>query len=269
VNDTTNGTSGSMTASAANGFGQVKFAPAPSTQCKNIPYDFHPMYATSSPATTVPWAAATYNVAMDTEIGHFDYCSHVDATTASCTGTEGVGSNSKPADGDDFGCWPPSASGFIKIAGCEGSNVGYDGTSYLSDWPNGSATRPTNFIFTSPLTGSAYNTNYTSVGFNTDLPAIENQLGTCDTSNGAGCTIIPPTDNGTPAQFYPFYSTGTALGGCAWTVGQNYPGFSTRDFGAHQQYGQLLKVAYTGPNGKAVYSFNDYQNNLPGNPCPR
>ena len=50
VKDTTTGTSGSMTASAANGFGQVKFAPSPSTQCKNIPYDFHPMYATSSTA---------------------------------------------------------------------------------------------------------------------------------------------------------------------------------------------------------------------------
>ena len=224
VKDTTNGTSGSMTASAANGFGQVKFAPSPSTQCKNIPYDFHPMYATSSTATTVPWAAATYNVAFDTEIGHFDYCSAVDATTGTCTGTEGLASNREPADGDDAGCWPGSASGLIQINGCEGSNVGYDGTSYLADWPNGSSARPTPFIFTSPLTGASYNTNYSSVGFNTDLPAIEDQLGTCNTSTGAGCSIIPPTDDGTPAQFYPYYTTGTALGGCAWTVGQNYPG---------------------------------------------
>ena len=50
VKDTTNGTSGSMTASAANGFGQVKYAPSPSTTCKNIPYNFHPMYATSTVA---------------------------------------------------------------------------------------------------------------------------------------------------------------------------------------------------------------------------
>ncbi|HUZ70626.1 MAG TPA: hypothetical protein VMU65_13035 [Candidatus Saccharimonadales bacterium] len=268
VKDTTNGSSGSMTASASNGFGQVKFAPSPSTQCKNIPYDFHPMYATSSPQTTVPWAAATYNVAMDTEVGHFDYCSKVDSTTGSCLGHEGVGKNAEPNDGDDFGCWAPSASSLIKIGGCEGSNVGYDGTSYLADWPNGSSSRPTNFIFTSPLTGAHYDTNYSSVGFNTDLPAIEDNLGTCDTSTGAGCTIIPPTDDGTPAQFYPFYSTGHALGGCAWTVGQNYPGFSTNNFGAHQQYGHLLKVAYSGAAGSVSYSFNDYQNNLPNNPCP-
>ena len=51
VNDATTGQSGSMTASAANGFGQVKFAPSPSTTCQNIPYDFHPMYSTSSTQT--------------------------------------------------------------------------------------------------------------------------------------------------------------------------------------------------------------------------
>jgi len=269
VTDTTNGTSGSMTASAANGFGQVKFAPSPSTQCKNIPYDFHPMYATSSTATTVPWAAATYNVAFDTEIGHFDYCSKVDTTTATCSANEGAGSNTEVWDYDDAGCWPASASSLIKIGGCEGSNVGYDGPSYLSDWPNGSSSRPTAFIFTSPLTGTGYNTNYASVGFNTDLPAIEGDLGTCNNSTGAGCTIIPPTDDGTPAQFYPYYTTGTALGGCAWTVGQNYPGFSTDNYGAHHQYGQLLKVTYTSVGGGSSAAYEDFQNNLANNPCPR
>jgi hypothetical protein len=106
VKDTTNGTSGSMTASAANGFGQVKYAPSPSTQCKNIPYDFHPMYATSSTQTTVPWAAATYNVAFDTEIGHFDYCSKVGTTTATCSANEGAGSNTEVWDYHDRGLLP-------------------------------------------------------------------------------------------------------------------------------------------------------------------
>ena len=192
-----------MTASAANGFGQVKYAPNPSTTCKNIPYNFHPMYATSTSQTTVPWAAATYNVAFDTEIGHFDYCSSVDATTGTCAGNEGIKSNTEVWDYDDVGCWPGSSSGLIKIGACEGSNVGYDGTAYLADWPNATSSRPTPFIFTSPLTGSAYNANYSSVGFNTDLPAIEGSLGTCNNTTGAGCTIIPPTDDGAPAQFYP------------------------------------------------------------------
>jgi hypothetical protein len=276
VHDTTTGVTGSMTASAANGFGQVKFAPSPSTDCQNIPYDFHPMYSTSSTQTTVPWAAATYNVAFDTEIGHFDYCSAVDTTYGICTGNEGATKNTEPADSlsspifDDYGCWPGSASGLIQIGGCEGSNVGYDGTSYLADWPNGDTrSRPTPTIFTSPLTGKDYGINYSSVGFNTDLPAIEGQLGTCDNNTGAGCTIIPPTDdNNKPAQFYPYYTSGAALGGCAWTVGQSYPGFSTNDYGANNQYGSLLNVAYTGPGGSPTYSYNDYQKIL-ANPCPR
>jgi hypothetical protein len=270
VSDTTTGQSGFMTASAANGFGQVKYAPAPSTTCQNIPYDFHPMYSTSSTQTTVPWAAATYNVAFDTEVGHFDLCTTVDSRTGQCLGTEGVGANREKADGDDQGCFPASASSLNKIAGCLGSNVGYDGLSYQPTWPNGNLTqRPTPTIFTSPLTGPSYNVNYTTVGFNTDLPAIEGQLGTCDNNTGKGCSIIPPTDDGTPAAFYPYYSIGTALGGCAWTVGQDSPGFSTNDFGANNQYGHLLKVAYTNSTGHSTSVFNDYQNNLPNNPCPR
>jgi hypothetical protein len=270
VKDATTGATGSMTASAANGFGQVKFAPK-GTSCTDIPYDFHPMYSTSTPSTTVPWAAATYNIAMDTELGHFDYCSKVDTKTASCTGYEGVGVNREPADSDDIGCWPPSASGLIKIGGCEFDNLGYDGPSYLRDWPDGSSSRPTPFFFTSPLTGPGYNVNYSQVAFNTDLPAIEaGILGTCKSSTGKGCTIIPPTDDGKLAAFYPYYTIGTssALGGCAWTVGGTYPGFSTRDFGAHGQYGHLLAVAYVKPGGGVKYEYNDYQHILSDNPCP-
>ena len=63
-----------MVASAANDFAQVKFDPTGSG-CTAIPYNFHPMYSTSSPMTRVPWAAHTYNVAFSDEIGHFDYCS--------------------------------------------------------------------------------------------------------------------------------------------------------------------------------------------------
>jgi NAD(P)-dependent dehydrogenase (short-subunit alcohol dehydrogenase family) len=59
----------SMTASAGNGFGQIQAAPT-GTSCTEIPSDFHPMYSTSSPQTRVPWAAHSYNVAFDEEIGH-------------------------------------------------------------------------------------------------------------------------------------------------------------------------------------------------------
>lgn len=268
VHDTTTGTVGKMTASAANGFGQVKYAPT-GTSCTNIPYDFHPEYSTSTPRTTVPWAAATYNVAIDTEIGHFDYCSKVDPATATCTGTEGGPGHQEKADADDQGCFSPAASTLIKIGGCLGTNFGYDGTSYQRDWPNGSPNRPTPTIFTSPKTGPNYNIQYPVVAFNTDTPAIEQSLSpACNGDTGQHCTIVPPTDDGAPANFYPYYSSGRALGGCAWTVGQDYPGFTTRDYGKLAQYGHLIKVTYPTKGGGTESSFNDFQRILPNNPCP-
>lgn len=271
VVDATTGQSGSMTASAANGFGQVKFAPT-GTECKNIPYNFHPMYSTSQPnKTSVPWAAATYNVAFDTEIGHFDYCSAVNSKGV-CTGYEGVGANREKADADDLGCFPGSASTLIKIGGCEFENIGYDGTSYLNDWPDSltASTRPSPLFVTSPLTGSSYSTNYSDVAFNTDLPAIEGQIGQCDTSNGRNCSLTPRTDDGDPAAFYPYYTSGhsDALGGCAWTVGQAIPGFSNQTYNEHAEWGTLLGVTYTTKGGGTVKQYNDYQSILPDNPCP-
>jgi hypothetical protein len=269
VTDTTTGQRGLMTASAANGFGQIKYAPH-GTTCKNIPYDFHPMYSTSSTKTTVPWAAATYNVAFDTEIGHFDYCSTVKASTGTCTGTEGAGSNTEPTDADDIGCFPASASTLVRVSGCYGTNTGFDGTSYLRDWPNGNRRlTPSPTMVTSPLTGPAYNVNYSKIGFNTDLPAIESQTQPCSYETGRGCTRIPLTDDGTPAVFYPYYTSGHALGGCAWAPGQTVPGFSTRDYGKNAQYGHLLKVTYADTGGTTSSQYNDYQKILPYNPCPQ
>ena len=90
----------------------------------------------------------------------------------------------------------------------------------------------------------------------------------CNGDTGANCTIVPPTDdNGAPATFYPYYSSGHALGGCAWTVGQDYPGFSTNDYGKLHQYGSLLKVTYPTQGGGTVSSFNDFQKFV-RNPCP-
>src|SRR5207253_1776492 len=73
LDDVTQGTHGSMTASATNGFGQVEYRPA-GTTCHALPYDFHPMYSTSSEQTRVPWLAHSLNVSFSGEIGHFDYC---------------------------------------------------------------------------------------------------------------------------------------------------------------------------------------------------
>jgi len=86
LHDNDTGGTGSMTASAANGFGQIQYAPTGSS-CTETPYDFHTMYSTTSPQTRVPWAAHSYNVAFSDEIGHFDYCQSATSSGPTATTT--------------------------------------------------------------------------------------------------------------------------------------------------------------------------------------
>src|SRR4029077_5456880 len=55
MHDLNTGTSGSMTASKRNGFGQVLFQPN-AAKCHDRPYAFHPMYNTAVPRGNT-WAA--------------------------------------------------------------------------------------------------------------------------------------------------------------------------------------------------------------------
>src|SRR5262249_19180605 len=128
INDLTSGQSGSMTASAANGFGEVQYAPPPSTSCTNIPTNFHPMYSTSSEHTRVPWAAHTYNVAFSDETGHFEYCNGVNPVKGICH-SAGVNDPSG-MDADDIGCFSPSQSTTVRVAGCIFSAVDFDGVPF-------------------------------------------------------------------------------------------------------------------------------------------
>ena len=128
VRDITTGQSGFIVASAANGLGAVEVRPTRGRRCTNIPYDFHPMYSTSSPQTRVPWAAHSYNVAFDDEIGHFDYCTRVDGA-GQCPGQRGHRRRGKLTP-DDVGCFPASASTLVRVGGCYGTNTGFDGQSY-------------------------------------------------------------------------------------------------------------------------------------------
>src|SRR5437764_3565193 len=198
LDDTTTGQSGSMTSSAANGFGQVKFAPG-GTTCKNIPYDFHPMYSTSSEKTRVTWAAHSYNIAFSDEIGHFDFCNGPKAISflGSCPAgnVEGITGDQEPTDGDDNFCFPASASTLVRVSGCIDSNTGFDGVSYQPLWPDGNTSlRPTSVLFSSPLTGSGFNVQYSRTAFEADLPRIENHA-VCNRFTGVGCTLIPTTDD--------------------------------------------------------------------------
>jgi hypothetical protein len=273
VDDLTTGVSGSMTASPANGFAQIKFDPT-GTSCTAIPYAFHPMYSTSSEQTRVIWAAHTYNVGFSDEIGHFETCTGPTPVPASPFGLDSngnpitcpAGNNelSGPTDGDDDFCFPGSEAMLVTMTGCTDSNVGFDGLDYQPVWPDGNRSlHPAPIQFGVPATGANFQTNYSRLAFEADLPRIES---TCHRSTGAGCTLIPITDAGTPAAFYPFFS---AVGGrnCMLAFGNDLPGART-DFGRNSQYGSLLSSVYLafGGGGATVNRINNFRNIIP-NPC--
>jgi len=278
INDQTTHQTGSMTSSAANGFGQVPFT----GPCNNIPYDFHPMYSTSSEMTRVTWAAHSYNIAFADEIGHFDYCNGAPVPSTpfgtSCPGgnTEGVPNDHESTDSDDTGCFPATESSLVPVQGCLGTNEGFDGVPYQPLWPDGNTTlHPTSILFTSPLTGSSYNVKYNRMAFEADLPRIETNGASsspylCDRTTGQYCTLIPNTDDGLPAAFYPFFSIRNVSSGgsdpCVWQIGNHIPG-SKNDFGQNQQYGTLLNLTYTAVGGGPTTRYNDFRMILSKNPC--
>ncbi|HEV2451656.1 MAG TPA: hypothetical protein VGS62_07000 [Streptosporangiaceae bacterium] len=279
ITDHTTGQTGSMTASKANGFAQVKFDPN-GTSCDAIPYNFHPMYNTSSTKTRVTWAAHTYNVAFDSEIGHFQFCTGPakvpatpfgllpDGSPTSCPSSdnEGRGLNAEPTDGEDIFCFPGSEALLYKVQGCTFTNSGFDGASYQKLWPNGNTmAHPTPFQFTSPKTGPNYSLQYAQAAFEADLPAVEP---TCDPFSGNGCTLIPQTDSGQPATFYPFFSTTkVGGGGCKWQFGNDIPG-EISDFGQNGEYGTMIQSDYTAQGGSSFNIFQNFRNIFP-NPCPQ
>jgi hypothetical protein len=275
LNDLTSGQSGSMTASAANGFGEVQWAPT-GTSCVNIPTDFHPMYSTSSEDTRVPWAAHSYNIAFSDEVGHFEYCGNVNTTNATCAGSSAT--DPTGSDKDERPCRSAQESQRIRIGGCLGTDVDFDGPEYQDTWP-GTFTDPmqdaqfhsTPIMFTSPVFNGG--SNYDQVGFESNLPRVEGSTNPpcqrfisnpSSPNPGAGC-VNPPVG----ASFYPIYTTASVGGQCVWQLGgANIPG-TTNAFGGTStaEYGPLLNLAYPGASGQPSFRFNNFRNILPSNPC--
>ncbi|HEX9074341.1 MAG TPA: hypothetical protein VF932_01115 [Anaerolineae bacterium] len=267
IKDLTTGETGSMTASAANSFGQVQFAPT-GTACNNIPYDFHPMYSTSSEHTRVPWAAHSYNVAFSDEIGHFEYCGQESNGNCVKAGANDPGG----LDADDVGCFGPDDSTRVRIAGCLGTDVDFDGVPYQNTWPGTLANagqnrvmNPTSVLFSSPTFNGGQ--NYARVAFEADLPRIEFATNPpCNRTTGANC-VNPPAG----ANFYPFFTTRNSDDtGCAWQLGgANIPG-TKNTFGGSStaEYGPLLLLAYPTVGNHAVMRYNNFRQVLSDNPCP-
>jgi hypothetical protein len=268
ITDLTTRQSGSMVASVANGFGQVKFDPT-ATTCQNIPAAFHPMYATSSEKTRVPWAAHSYNVAFSDEIGHFEYC---DATDGNGNCTNAGVNDASGVDEDDIGCFDAGQSLRVKITGCIFQDLDFDGVPYQKDWPgtdpNALRDRQDHaqpILFTSPLFN--HSQNYDRVAFETDLPAIESSspLQSCSSVTGAGCTN-PPVG----ANFYPIYTTRASPGACIWQLGGPFLPGTTNTFGGTSttEYGSEFQIIYPSntASGNSTRVEDDRQI-LPDNPC--
>ena len=177
IDDLSTGQSGFMIASAANQFQSLNI-----NDCSGTNFSFHPEFSTAKFGNFVPWAALQANIGFSSEIGHFEL------------GANGDGDN------DDAPCFPTSPTSIL--AGCIGSDLDFDGTSYQADWPDGSRHTPTSLQFTSPRSAangsSNYRNSYPILQFETDVLASETS--TCN-PDGSGCTV-PPAG----AAFYPFYS---------------------------------------------------------------
>lgn len=235
IDDLTTGQSGFMIASAANGYRSLN----PNT-CRGTNFSFHPEFATAKFGNFVPWAALQANVNFDVEIGHF---------TPGATGDN---------DSDDAPCF----SSGVTVPGCldfaQGGDIDFDGSSYLTDWPDGTTNNATSLLLSSakgegigPLSATRgngkYQQPYPQIQIETDVGASES---TCQ-PDGTGCTV-PPSG----AAFYPFYATSTSRGNCVLVVG-NFSGAGINNFGGDAQYGT--------PN--LAWFFGTNSGGLQTNPC--
>jgi hypothetical protein len=284
IHDLTTGAHGSMTASVANGFGSVHFDPN-AANCSVDMHAFHPMYATSSPDTRVPWAAHSYNVAFSDETGHFEYCNKVNESDLSCTKPGGYDTHNG-TDADNFGCMPITGfkSTLVNVKGCLATDGDFDGTSYDNhSWPGSTANAQidrmlsgTPWMFTSPTFNGGQ--EYSRVAFEADLPRIEDAdtafgiKRTCqrhvsgpgqDPNPGKGCVKPPPQ-----SRAYPTFSTVNVGGVCYWAEGGTYLPHKLNDFGGIREFGPLLASDYpVGPPGSVSVRYQNFRGILGNNPC--
>jgi hypothetical protein len=289
VVDHTSGTTGSMIASAANGFGTVVFDPT-AKKCSINLINYHPEFSTSTPLTRNVDAAHTYNVAFSDEIGHFEYCAKVASDAiSSCLKPLGPDTNDgdvgpDPAGDDDF-CLPAAASLDVKIGGCLDIDGDFDGVSYTHGWPGSISNptadhllNPTSQLFSSPTTVGGK--NFTTMAFESDIsrdesadtafkvtqPCERHFLNPKDPSPGLGCVNPPPN-----SVFYPFFSTRITSRGCMWQEGGRFiPGTKNKFGGSAQaEFGALSVIHYpTAPFGTITERANDFRSNVITLPCP-
>jgi hypothetical protein len=236
IDDLTSSQSGYMVASSGNHFKDANSGTASQNSCFTSSFSdfsFHPEYSTASSANIVPWTALFANVNFAVETGHFEL-----SPVAGGTGD---------GDSDDAPCFagPNGVSSPSSVAGCldipSGGDLDFDGTSYVSDWPDGTSVHPASFVLGNPVSFSSgtYSSGFANFLFATDVPASENSADgsgtTCITSTGAGC-VVPPQNSAHQPVFYPFFSLNSA---CGWLFGNDVSGQTTNDYGKVAQYGSV------------------------------
>jgi len=270
IDDLTTHKTGSMQASAANGFQNTSI-----TNCSGTPYNFQPEYNTAKRGNIIPWAALQTNISTEFETGHFEGCTSLsqpltvnlgsgvtDKTYGECHGPY---ENAGPPDGKspettDAYCYPKGDThGSLHAApdlvtGCDdyvaGGDLDFDGQPYYPDWPTGASPTKTwagSFVFQRPTSnGKQYGFFY----MQTDIALSES---TCGASAPSGCSVPPKG----PGNFYPYWSESAAGGGCAIEFGNVASGPATNDFGKDSQYGSDLvkKLGYNEFEGR-TYSNN-------------
>jgi hypothetical protein len=230
VADPQGGSSGSVVLSGANGFTHTDH-----NTCATSSFDYHPEFSTATENHYTSWAALRPNINMAFEIGHAE-----------------LGSTKGDSDADDVNCFPMYLTCNLLFSG-SGDND-FDGISYIADWPDGTASHPDSFHFTTPtgtglgpmsMSTSSYDVGYPQFRFDTEH------------CFNTGCTVAP---------FYPFYSqTGSnANPPCNLIFGNVVPA-TTSDFGKSAQYGtEIVNPCTPGASTPTTLTLNTISDPLFG-----
>jgi hypothetical protein len=255
IQDLTTGQTGSMQASAANGFANTSMA-----DCSGTPFNFQPEYSTAAAANISSWTALATNVSTQFETGHWEPCTRVTGASTlalsptiadtyynTCHGPyeQAGGPNADGAhssESSDAACYPAGDThGALSTApdtmsGCldnltQNGDLDFDGTPYWPEWPTGAsptATLPGSFVQQLPTSSGA---QYAQFFLQTDTALSES---TCTASTPSGCAIPPPQ---APGKFYPYWSRVTSGASCTLEFGNVSSGPGVNSFGGDAQYG--------------------------------
>ena len=253
IDDLTTGQTGSMTASAANGFMNTSMF-----DCSGHPFNFQPLFNTARVQNSIGWSVLLSGILTEYETGHFEPCSRLTGPVGSggnkffqkCHGAyENAGPPDNTTGGQEATDAPCYHAGFTaggtlppdQVTGCldffsQNGDLDFDGTPYWKEWPNSlkPGLYPSPILQRQPRTlGGA---RYSQIQFETDAPASE--INTCAPDTPQGCAVPPPH---APGHFYPYYTQAKVGGKCVWEFGNMTNG---NRFGGDLQYANLVEHGF-------------------------